>query len=55
MGHNNSQQCINFLTTVSQKRNWKDVKIQVFDLPKATDEPYGKRLEALQDSKLTIC
>jgi DNA ligase-1 len=50
MGYNNRQQCVEFLTTMVT-RNWKSVKIMVFDAPQATDKSYAQRLELLRQSK----
>jgi hypothetical protein len=50
MGYNNKQECIDFVQTSESQRNWKDVKIMIFDAPQSTDKPYSQRLELLQKS-----
>jgi hypothetical protein len=51
MGYNNREQCIKFLRSSYSKRDWKGVKILIFDAPGATDKPYSQRLELLQESE----
>jgi hypothetical protein len=51
MGHNTRQKCIEFIQSKNENRNWKDVKIMVFDAPQSTDKPYSQRLSILQSSK----
>jgi hypothetical protein len=53
MGYNNLNSCAEFFRTKNE-RNWKDVRIKVFDAPNAVDKPYRQRLELLQQSKQKI-
>jgi hypothetical protein len=48
----NRQHCVTFLTTPDTAKNWKDVKIIVYDAPQMTDKPYSQRLQMLQSSKI---
>jgi hypothetical protein len=41
------EKCNEFLLATDEKRNWKDIKITIFDAPQATDKPYSTRLELL--------
>jgi DNA ligase-1 len=51
MGHNNIEQCINFLRTSKNQRDWSSVKIIIFDTPYATDLPYEQRFKLLENSQ----
>jgi hypothetical protein len=51
MGHNKRQQCVEFVQTKDELRNWKDIRIMIFDAPQSTDKPYSQRLELLKQSK----
>jgi hypothetical protein len=50
MGYNNREQCIKFIKSPDNQKNWNGVKILVFDAPLATEKPYFQRLEQLQQS-----
>jgi hypothetical protein len=50
MGYSGKEQCIQFLRTPNEKKNWDDVKIIIFDAPQAADKPYSQRLELLKQS-----
>jgi hypothetical protein len=50
MGHGQRERCIEFIRNKNGQRNWKDVKIMIFDAPQATDKPYSQRLLMLQQS-----
>jgi hypothetical protein len=50
LGHNQRQDSVTFLQTPSIQRDWKNVKIMIFDTPQATDKPYSQRLEMIQQS-----
>jgi hypothetical protein len=52
MGYNSRNQVIQFMKTNQAERDWKNVKIIIFDAPQATDNSYAQRLELLKQSKL---
>jgi hypothetical protein len=48
MGYNNREKCVQFLHSTNAERDWKDVKIMIFDSPQVADKPYSQRLAFLQ-------
>jgi hypothetical protein len=52
MGYNKLDKCIQFLQTVPSQRDWRGVKILIFDAPQSMDKPYSGRLDILKQSTL---
>jgi hypothetical protein len=50
MGYNQREKCDQFLQ--AETKNWKEVKIMIFDAPQVKDKPYAERLEYLKKSTL---
>jgi hypothetical protein len=51
MGVGRREQCNKFVTQREGIRDWKDVKIMIFDAPQAIDKTYSERLQLLKYSK----
>jgi hypothetical protein len=51
MGYNKREDCIRFLNSPNETKDWNTVKIMIFDAPQSPDLSYSQRLELLKQSK----